>query len=68
MIWPVPAGSGLQSVRAIRFLGVGGQTMTTPDETPDGRDEQPRRDDPDAPGNYVDDEEQDAVPEPNEPA
>ena len=42
--------------------------MTTPDESPAERDEPPRRDDPDAPGNYVDDEEQDAVPEPNEPA
>jgi hypothetical protein len=42
--------------------------MTMPDESPAEHEEPPRRDDPDAPGNYVDDEEQDAVPEPNEPA
>jgi hypothetical protein len=42
--------------------------MTTPDQDPAERDERPRRDDPDAPGNYVDDTEQEVVPEPNEPA
>ena len=42
--------------------------MTTPDESPAEPEEQLRRDDPDAPGNYVDDAEQDDIPEPNEPA
>jgi hypothetical protein len=37
------------------------------DEARRSRDRAPKADDPDAPGSYVDDDEADEVPEPNEP-
>ena len=62
----LPTFEGLEAGDGVWPPVTGGRpSAVTPPERPD-EDARPV-DDPDAPGNYVDDEESDEVPEPNEP-